>query len=874
MLITQKIKTLTGGVTQQSITDRSPNQLTAQTNCINSLVSGLRTRQATWLNAVLATEGDEDLPNSHKHQVNRDALEKYLMYVNADNVSVFDKISGNKYPLEIEDDAENYLKILSDVNPVDAFRTITSADTTYLLNKTQPVYRELRDIDYVAEDTTRHQFKLIALWGNRNQGGSYEFSSGTETVTSSIEQGLAVASANLQSLLDSVTDDTYTTTRVGSSVYLDVPTSGSVPTVVNDSYVWRLQPSGTNKVYLNILTVSEVSVIEPLDELSRTYLIHVTQADYSVKYSVSVGNSTVTHTTPEATTDRARAGLSIENIHDELSSAINGLSDASAISTGSYVEIVTSEAVDVSVEDDLNNFSLKIVGKTVALFTDLPLKAPNDYRAKVTGELGDESLGYWVAYNESRNAWVESRHPNEVHGIDKATMPHILVRLNKASYADSANPLGIYFKLSQGNWSDRLYGDDAATPFPTFVSEWDNVNNVPILERTINAMTFHRNRLVFSSDENITMSESAIFNNFFRTTAEALKDSDPIDIGVLSTEINPIEAMLSAQKELILYGSKTQYSLRSGDTLSANTVFADPLSSYSVDGLAAPLFAGDMVFFLVKRNGYSGIFMSAINEQQNSAVEITSHVPTFIKGKPLRMTVSTTESRLFVQTDDDVRAVYVYDYKVVNRENVHSAWSLWKFDDEVVDLHVEDSLLSVITKTDNTYYSEFMTLDADYGEDDYGYKLALDRIRPYVDGEDIPTGERVVALPYGTVIGKPISMSFKMSPIFMRDKERETVIDGRLQVKKASLSVKDTQKFDIKVIRKGRSEGNNNMSSRTVGQTGITLSEPTLVSKVFSANVDGNTKTTEILISSDASYISSFQRLIWTGRYTRRQRSV
>ncbi len=876
MLITQNVKTLTGGVTQQSPTDRNYNQVSEQSNCINSLVSGLRTRQGTWLNAALQTEGSENLSNAHKHQINRDSLENYMVFINASGIAVFDKKTGNRYPVAYGEDTLSYLRILDTASPEDAFRTLTSADTTYVLNRTQPVYRENVDNQAVADDGSTRVLYEISSLPNGYYDGEYKYQINGLVQLSGISGGTRGGATALEKLLRAALDETFTITRVGASVYLDVPMGASAP-VIQDFSVGKEyeQYVGYVSTPEQTLFVREADALQPLDSLTKKTVAHVTQADYSVTYTVRINNRTATYTTPEATTEQARAGLSIQVIHDGLASAIRALNEPSVSveSYAGYIEIISAEDTAISVEDDLNNFSFKAVSRTAALFSDLPLKAPDGFSVKITGELGDESLGYWVQYNADSSSWVESRHPNQVHGIDKSTMPHILVRRNDTIYVDTNNPLGIYFEFSQGNWDDRLFGDDEATPFPSFVSEWDNETNVPITERKINAMTFHRNRLVFSSDENIIMSEAAVFTNFFRTSAEALKDSDPIDIGVLSSDVNPIEAMLSAQNELILYGTKRQYSLRSGDALTANTVYADPLSSYSVDGLAAPVFAGDMVFFIVKRNGYSGVFMSSITDQQNSAVEITSHVPTYIKGKALKMVVSTTESRLLIQTDDDAKALYVYDYKVVNRENVHSAWSKWVFNDDVVDIHIEDSLLSIITKTGSTYYSEYMYLDRDEGEERKGFKLALDRMRDDTGGV-LAEGEVSVNLTKGNVIGKPFEMSFTLSPMFLRDQESTAVITGRLQVKKLAIAVQDTQKFEISVARMNRAQTSTRVRSNYVGQQGLTFGDPLLVSKIFTANIDGEIASTEVTVRSSSYFACSFQRVIWAGRYTRRMRQV
>jgi hypothetical protein len=885
MLLSQGAATLNGGVSQQATTERSANQVEEQVNCINSLVSGLRTRQGTWLNAKLQIEGQDTEPKLI-YQLKRDRFEQYVIYVGASGIKVYDRVTGNSYPVEELDNSFAYLGLRQNLKPYEAYRLATSADTTYILNKTVPVYRKLQATELpVSVGIKRRAYRINAIELENNNDvvsmGTYRHGYNGIIVNTSADQSVAVAASKLRDLLENNLPAGHEVTLTGNTLFVDVPEAASFPVITDTSTVTERETEEgeqSTEYTFTVFTIYASDTSQPIDITGREYqyLIYVSQVDYSVSYKITVNGTLFTVSTPEATTTRARAGLSLASIHGQIRNQLATIPElnANATSSGSYVKLSSSTPLTITVSDDLNDLSIMSIGRTVPLFSDLPPKAPANFYCKVTGSDTSDTNGYWVTYDLDENAWVESRDPYQVHELDRTTMPHVLVRRNKPIYADTLNPLGIYFTFGQNDWSNRLFGDDDVTPFPSFVSEWDSLTNTPIRERSITAMTFHRNRLVFSSDENVIMSEAAVYNNFFRTTAEVIKDSDTIDVGILTTDINPIETMLSAQNELILYGTKRQFSLRSGDTLSASTIYADPLSSYDVDGNARPAFSGDMVFFVVRRNGFNGVYISSISEQQNFSTEISSHVPTYIKGKPKVMAVSATESRLFVLTEDNAKAIYVYDFKVVNRENVHSAWSKWLFKDDVLDISVEDSTLHIITKTGNSHYSEYMNLDHDKGESEYGFKYALDRLRvkdisTVIDPLDIEVNTTTSVL-----VGRPIEMRVRLSQLYLRDKEGVVQISGSLRVRTLEFDFTATRKCTLETSREGRVNTNNRLISETVGNTGLALGAPVIFTGQRKFGVYADAQGLIVDIKSNDYIVTQVQGMRWIGQYRAKRRSL
>lgn len=93
-------------------------------------------------------------------------------------------------------------------------------------------------------------------------------------------------------------------------------------------------------------------------------------------------------------------------------------------------------------------------------------------------------------------------------------MPHILVRNSDGT-----------FTMKKAEWSKREIGDDDSNPQPSFI------------DQHINDIFFYRNRLGVIAGENVILTRSADFFNFWMTSALEVQDTDPIDLAVSDNKI-------------------------------------------------------------------------------------------------------------------------------------------------------------------------------------------------------------------------------------------------------------------------------------------------------------------------------------------------
>ena len=131
MLISQSISNLANGVSQQPFTLRLASQAEVQENGLSTTSQGLRKRPPTkHLKKILSGT----FTNSAIHTINRDENERYVVVITNGDLKVFD-LAGNEKTVSFP----NGKAYLTAADPTNAFRAVTVADYTFLVNKTVTV---------------------------------------------------------------------------------------------------------------------------------------------------------------------------------------------------------------------------------------------------------------------------------------------------------------------------------------------------------------------------------------------------------------------------------------------------------------------------------------------------------------------------------------------------------------------------------------------------------------------------------------------------------------------------------------------------------------------------------------------------------------
>jgi hypothetical protein len=130
-LVSSSIANLVNGVSQQPYTLRLASQAEVQENGLSTVAQGLKKRPPTKhikrISAAI-TGG------AYVHTINRDTTEQYVVVITNGDLKVYD-LAGNAKTVNFP----NGTAYLSDADPASAFRALTVADYTFILNRNKVV---------------------------------------------------------------------------------------------------------------------------------------------------------------------------------------------------------------------------------------------------------------------------------------------------------------------------------------------------------------------------------------------------------------------------------------------------------------------------------------------------------------------------------------------------------------------------------------------------------------------------------------------------------------------------------------------------------------------------------------------------------------
>ena len=279
--------------------------------------------------------------------------------------------------------------------------------------------------------------------------------------------------------------------------------------------------------------------------------------------------------------------LDAQKIAESLQAQVRSNGKYNSIIGNGYVHITKKQTPikTVRVDDGYNGQLVSCVVRNVQSFNKLPLNAPDGYIIKVSGDSVKGTDAYYVKFNTNESTWEECVGWNVTLGYNKETMPHALIREAEG-----------YFTLKQLDWGERMCGDGKTNPNPSFVNA------------SINDIFLFRNRLGLLSGENVIMSRTGKYFDFYPASVASVSDDDPIDIAISSSRISVLKYAVPFDNELILFSDNTQFSLASNTTLTANNIQLNLVSSYNSSNEVRPTYLGKHIYFINKRSGFSSVY--------------------------------------------------------------------------------------------------------------------------------------------------------------------------------------------------------------------------------------------------------------------------
>ena len=397
----------------------------------------------------------------------------------------------------------------------------------------------------------------------------------------------------------------------------------------------------------------------------------------------------------------------------------------------SNVHVTRADGADFTLHAEAPEANMIAIKDSVVDFTDLPARTKDGFTIKITGDPSSGTDDYWIKHNNQADQdvgeWVETVEPGLTNSLDETTMPLQLVRTSEDPWdaSFSADYGETVFSLDTITWTERLAGDETTAPDPTFVGE------------TLNDMFFHKNRLGFLANENIILSELGEHFNFYATTATDLLDTDMIDLAAPTNKVSILHNAVPFNENLVLFSDFGQFKLTefAAGGLTPTNAKLSLLTEYEHDKLVQPVVNGRKVYFSDENDGFSVLREFGIVEdlQEETAENITAHVPSYIKGKGFE--IIPHDDFMFILSDENLNEVFVYKFLFQQGQKKLTSWSKWKFKDEekVIGMTVIDHIAYfIIVRPDGTYLDKMSLQDANLTDltessTQLSFKVLLDR---------------------------------------------------------------------------------------------------------------------------------------------------
>ena len=725
-LVSYSLPNMAGGVSQQPAALRAASAVEELVNGWPSIVAGLQKRQP--LEMVAKVSGSVSA-GSVGHVINRGAGYQFMLVVSDGELKIVDLFDGSSATVTYPN-GKAYLSQSS--SPVDDFKFATVGDTTFILNKRVKVradeYGEAAASGYTPYGTVATKASLPGssvvdrVYYVTDEDAYYRYESipASDAVYAwqaagawqdNAPPGRTFVGTQLPSPATNAA-----TVYISESYYVDISGNPLEPEIEERiryrSYDGVQISAGSGAVNGFVLrTLSQIAPPATADRKNpATYgTVYVTQALANSVYAVYVNDVIkATYTTPTG----VDAGTAVPST-SAIAGTLSGLLTASGYTNtvvGSTISISNLATADkLTTVGGNGDRALKGYRTSIQQFSDLPPNDVNGRVVKVEGSAETSSEDYYVIHKDG--IWIETIGWNKSAGFYDTTMPHTVIR--------EANGTWTFKPFA---WADRTVGDENSNPQPTFVGT------------TINDIYLLSNRLGFLSDENVVLSETDAFENFYRTTVVQLLDTDRIDVAAFTKEVNVLRHAIPFAKNLLVTSDRHQFMLNSGDYLSPKNISLNYVTSFNTSTRVRPVNMGATVYFPDDGFGYTFAkvieFYTSSDTPDGDGDEVTSPVPEYIPSGLTFLAGSSRMKALVTHSATTPNTLYVYKYFMGgDGRKIQNAWSKWELPDCTRVHHADfvDSFLYVLIQRPDGLFLERTRFDETVYSISTQYTAYLDR---------------------------------------------------------------------------------------------------------------------------------------------------
>ena len=606
----------------------------------------------------------------------------------------------------------------------------------------------------------------------------------------------------------------------------------------------------------------------------------VTQSIPNSNYNIYINNVLRATITTKNNVDAANAVESTEAIASNLRADLAGVAGYTATQYGSSISLSgVPSTEEIVVQSGSGDKALKFFREEVQSFSDLPPQDAPKRVVRIKGDIKEAGDDYYVMYE--KGIWKEVNGYGAGGSLTASTMPHVLVRNTDGTWT-----------FKQHTWINRFSGDITSNPFPSFVGY------------KIRDIFLYQNRMGLLSEENIIMSETNEYENFFRTTLTTLIDSDPLDFAVLHDNVNILQHAVPYNETLLLFSDQNQFRFTFENYLGPKNVKSQYTTSFNCSRRVSPINIGGSIYFVDDQT--DSVYASLLeyypkdNQTGDDADEVSAPVPEYINGQT-KWAVGSPSAKTVFMTDGS-STLWGYKYYWAGDRKVQNSWGKWTFAD-CTGLYwggiAQDKLYLIVKRSDGVSL-ETISLQDDVFTTQTDYQPLLDRFATLAPGSatySSVTDLTTITLPYSTSVapevistepgtsptrlqnirqavtvisatqvavtgniadhtlsvGLPYTLYYEFSTPYLREDKgngQVVVLDGRLQMRYMILEYHDTYYFRAQVDLPARDTSEILFTGQTLGTGDAVLGNVSFVTGSLRIPIMGeNTKSTVKLLN-------------------------
>ena len=431
-------------------------------------------------------------------------------------------------------------------------------------------------------------------------------------------------------------------------------------------------------------------------DLGKHGTIILKQISNKQDYIVYINGTAYTYTSPDfPDTEQGQAATDADTILKGIQGALPSGINVTVLADS--LELTSASSFTLDVKAGITGRALESYQDEIGNSGRLARNSIDGRKVKVVNTT-DERSSYFVEFvaDQKTNTEGGSGYYKESRGWDTeggvttlapeglvfATMPHQLV-----------NTAVNEFTFSEVTYENRLVGNQLSNSSPSFVGG------------TISEGFLHSNRLGFLSNENVILSQSGEFNNFYFVSAQTVIDSDPIDLNCSSIRPAKLFAVIPQTQGLILFSKFEQFKLFSDDAaLTATDSIIRSISNYEADSGIDPVDVGTNIIFLSKTPAFTRTMAMTTrgNNANPTIVDIGKVASEYVPSSIDNLVASPQNSFVAMSSQNDGQ-IFFYRFFNTGEKDIMQAWFKWEMPGHVQTLGIAQDLMFFVVKSDGEY---------------------------------------------------------------------------------------------------------------------------------------------------------------------------